>query len=58
MLLKLLFIVVLSLGAQATKDPLTAPGRNSFIHLFEWKWTGKQFIIDQLNFELKIDIIK
>jgi len=40
MIVKLLFIVALSLfGAQATKDPLTASGRNSFIHLFEWKWT-------------------
>jgi hypothetical protein len=44
MIVKLLFIVALSLtGTQATKDPLTVSGRNSFIHLFEWKWTGKNF---------------
>ena len=40
MLINLLFLVALSLSqSQATKDPLTVSGRNSFIHLFEWKWT-------------------
>lgn len=41
---KLLLLVglVLAISANlstATKDPLAAPGRSTFVHLFEWKWT-------------------
>ena len=40
MLLKVVLLITVSLSlAQAHKDPLTVNGRNSFIHLFEWKWT-------------------
>jgi len=39
MLSKVLALFTVSLVASAYKDPLTAPGRTTIIHLFEWKWS-------------------
>ena len=38
LLLSLIFCFIVGLS-QATKDPNSADGRHTAVHLFEWKWT-------------------